>query len=91
MALFEDMFKGGNIVTGLAVTVGAAVLAPLIAPTVGRILRPAAKAAIKGGVLVYDRGRQAMAELGEMAGDVTAEVRAETGAAGSEVGAKAHS
>ena len=38
MAFFEDIFKGGNIVAGLAIGVGAAVLAPVVIPA----LRPLA-------------------------------------------------
>lgn len=76
MAL-EDMFKGGNILTGLAVGIGTAVLIPAVAPAVSNLLRPAAKAAIKGGILAYDRGRQAMAQLGEMTSDMVAEARAD--------------
>lgn len=75
MAFFEDMFKGGNILTGVVVAVGATVLVPVVAPVIGSLLRPAAKAAIKGGILAYDRGRQAVAQLGEMASDVAAEAR----------------
>jgi Protein of unknown function (DUF5132) len=75
MAFFEDMFKGGNILTGVVVAVGATVLVPVVAPAIGSLLRPAAKAAIKGGILAYDRGRQAVAQLGEMASDVAAEAR----------------
>jgi uncharacterized protein DUF5132 len=77
MAFFEDLFKGGNIVTGLAIGVGAAVVAPLVAPAVTNLLRPAAKAAIKGGIMVYDRGREAVAQVGEAASDMVAEVRAD--------------
>ncbi len=76
MAL-EDMFKGGNIITGLAVGIGTAVLIPAVAPAVTGLLRPAAKAAIKGGILAYDRGRQVMAQLGEMTSDMVAEARAD--------------
>jgi hypothetical protein len=32
MAFLEDMFKGGNIVAGLAIGVGAVVLAPVVIP-----------------------------------------------------------
>lgn len=81
MAFFEDMFKGGNILTGVAMAVGAAVLVPVIAPAVGGLLRPAAKAVIKGGIIAYDRGRQAVAELGEMTSDLTAEARADVSTA----------
>jgi hypothetical protein len=73
MALFEDMFKGGNIVTGLAVGIGAAVVAPAVVP----VLRPLAKAVIKAGLVAYDQSRVALAELNERTGDIVAEVRAE--------------
>jgi hypothetical protein len=86
MALFEDMFKGGNIVTGVAIAVGAAVIVPLVAPAVGGMLRPLAKAVIKGGLVAYDYGRQAVAQAGEMASDLTAEVRAEANQAAAEAG-----
>lgn len=73
----EDIFKGGNIITGLALAVGTAVLAPVIGPAVGAVLRPAAKAAIKGGIVAYDWTRSAAAQVGEVAGDMAAEARAE--------------
>lgn len=68
MALLEDMFKG-NPLTAVAVGIGAYLLVPMLAP----VLRPAAKAVIKGGILAY----QGVAELGEMAGDIVAEARSE--------------
>jgi hypothetical protein len=77
MAFIEDMFKGGNIATGVAVGVGVAVVGPLLTPVVGGILRPAAKVVIKAGMLAYDAGREGMAQLNEMSGDVVAEARAE--------------
>ncbi|WP_414474710.1 DUF5132 domain-containing protein [Microvirga sp. M2] len=73
MALFEDMFKGGNIVTGLAVGIGAAVVAPAVIP----VLRPLAKAVIKASLVAYDQGRVALAELNERTSDIVAEARAE--------------
>jgi hypothetical protein len=73
MALIEDLFKG-NAVTGIAVGVGALLLAPTVIPAVGRVLRPAVKAAVKGGMVFY---RETIAEIGEAAGDLFAEARAE--------------
>jgi hypothetical protein len=73
MALIEDMFKG-NLATGLAVGIGAVLLGPTVIQTVGRVLRPAAKAVIKGGMVFY---RETLSEVGEMAGDLLAEARAE--------------
>ncbi|HET9146408.1 MAG TPA: DUF5132 domain-containing protein [Acetobacteraceae bacterium] len=77
MASFEDLFSGGNIVTGIAIAVGTAVLAPVIGPAVSNVLRPAAKAVIKGGIIIYDQGRQAAAQVSEMTSDMVAEARAD--------------
>jgi hypothetical protein len=68
MALLDDLFKG-NPLTGIAIGIGAY----LLAPTIGPALRPAAKAVIKAGILAY----QGLAELGEMASDLAAEAQSE--------------
>ena len=73
MALIEDVFKG-NLPAGLAIGVGALIFGPAVIQTMGRILRPAAKTLMKGGVVFY---RETLSELGEMATDLVAEVRAE--------------
>ena len=65
--------KGGNIVTGLAIGVGAAVVAPVLIP----ILKPLAKSMIKAGLVAYDQARVSLAELNERTGDMVAEARAE--------------
>lgn len=76
MALLDDLFKG-NVVTALVVGVGGALLAPLVAPAVTNVLRPAAKAVIKGGLVVYGKGRETVAQLGEATSDIAAEARAD--------------
>ncbi|HYZ21295.1 MAG TPA: DUF5132 domain-containing protein [Rhodopila sp.] len=81
MAL-EDIFKGGNLVTGLAIGVGSAIVAPVVVPALGGLLRPAAKAVVKGGIVAYDWGRQAVAQVGEAASDMVAEARVGTQHAG---------
>jgi hypothetical protein len=73
MALLEDVFKG-NVLTVAAIGLGAL----LLAPTIGQVLRQAAIAVIKGGMLAY----QGLAELGEVAGDLVAEAGAELGPEG---------
>jgi hypothetical protein len=73
MAIFDDLLKGGNIVTGLAIGVGFALLAPVVKP----IVRPIAKSAVKAGLAAYDQGRIALAEMSEQASDLVAEVRSE--------------
>ncbi len=75
MALFEDMLKGS---WGVAlVGVGVALVAPTVLPAVGAAIRPLAKSAIKGGVLLYDTVKESIAEAGEQVNDMVAEVRAE--------------
>jgi Protein of unknown function (DUF5132) len=73
MAFVEDMFKGGNVMTGLAVGLGAAVVAPVVLP----VLRPIMKSVIKAGLIAYDEGRNALVELNERTGDIVGEARSE--------------
>jgi hypothetical protein len=63
-----NVFRG-NVLTGVVVGIGAL----LLVPAIGQVLRPAAKAVIKGGILAS----QGLAELGETASDLVAEARAE--------------
>lgn len=73
MAGLEDVFKSGNLGTGLAIVVGAAVLSPIVLP----VLRPVAKTLIKAGIVAFEQGRAAYAELSERTGDMVAEARHE--------------
>ncbi|PTQ82147.1 uncharacterized protein DUF5132 [Nitrosospira multiformis] len=75
----SENFKS-NLITGLAAGVGATLLAPVLL----RLIRPATKAAIKGSVLLYEKGRESFAELSETVDDLVAEVKSEmeTGPAG---------
>jgi hypothetical protein len=72
MALFDDIpvvgeiLSGGNWMTGLAIGVGAVIVLPLAAP----ILRPLAKAAIRGGNLAY---RGASGWVGDLVAEAVAE------------------
>lgn len=74
MALFDGGFKIG---TGLLVGVGAILLAPVVIPAAAAVIRPVAKAAIKGGFVLYQKGREAIAETVEMFEDIAAEAKAE--------------
>ncbi len=76
MAVLDELLES-KVVTGLAVGIGAAILAPVIVPIVAGILRPVAKSVIKGGILLYERGRETGAELAETLEDLVAEARAE--------------
>jgi CheY-specific phosphatase CheX len=94
MALLEDGLKG-NLITGLAIGIGAAILAPVVIPLFASIAKPLAKAAIKGGMQLYERGKEAFAEVTEITEDIVAEAKAElaesTAAAATAVQAKGES
>jgi hypothetical protein len=67
----------GTIVTALLAGVAGGLVAPLILPRFERNIRPATKSIFKTGIGLYERGREKAAELGELAGDMMAEARAE--------------
>jgi hypothetical protein len=72
----QDLFKS-NLAVTVAVGVAAAVLIPVVLPVVARASKPFAKAVIKSGLIVYEKGREAFAEVSEVVEDVVAEARAE--------------
>ncbi|HEX7634564.1 MAG TPA: DUF5132 domain-containing protein [Noviherbaspirillum sp.] len=71
-----DIFKS-NIVVGLTAGVAATLLAPVLIPVVATATRPLAKSLLKGGVVLYEKGREALAGAGEEIEDLIAEVRSE--------------
>jgi hypothetical protein len=75
MAL-DDLFKG-KMATGLAIGIGAAVLAPKLLPVLAEAAKPLVKGAMKGGLLLYEKGKEMAAEAGEVTEDWWAEVKAE--------------
>jgi hypothetical protein len=81
MALLDDIVIGdivigGNVVTGLAIGVGALIAWPLIGP----VARPLAKTVIKGGLFAYRQAEQLYAGAIEGVGDIVAEAQQEIGA-----------
>lgn len=76
MPIFENGLKG-NVVTGLAIGIGVAVLGPVVVPLVASVAKPLAKAAIKGGLTLYEKGRETVAEMGEVLEDLVAEAKSE--------------
>jgi hypothetical protein len=73
MALIEDMFKT-NAVTGVAIGAAALVLGPTLFPAIGRVLRPAAKTVIKGGLVLY---RETVGAIGDLTTDLVEEAKRE--------------
>lgn len=54
MSIIDDMLKG-NVVTGLAIGIGAAILTPILLPIVTGVAKPLAKSVIKGGIILYEK------------------------------------
>jgi len=75
MAVFEGW--KGNILGGLAIGIGASLLAPLVVPILAGVVKPLSKALIKGGYLLYEKGRETLAEVQEVVEDLVAEAKAE--------------
>ncbi len=76
MGLLNNGLKG-NILTGLAIGIGAAVLAPAVIPVIAGVAKPVVKAAIKGGLVLFEKGKETFAELGEVVEDLVAEAKSE--------------
>jgi len=82
MALFDDVFEGfgSSWVSNVLVGAGIVLVAPIVVPALAAGMRPLAKAVIKGGITIYDRGAEMVAEAGEQLSDLVAEVRSELNA-----------
>jgi len=80
MPQVDDLAKN-DLARGIAIGVGAAVLIPMAAVALAPYLKPAARTAIKLGILALEKAREAAAELAETLEDVTAEVQDELQAA----------
>lgn len=70
-------FLTGATVRGILIGVAAVKLAPYVAPVLAGAARPVARAAMKSGLVAYEKGKEAFAELGEIMDDLLAEVQAE--------------
>lgn len=65
-----------DVMRGMAIGVGVALVAPYLFPAVARAARPALQAAVRAGVTAWEKGREQIAELSEYAEDVMAELHA---------------
>lgn len=66
-------FYKANPSRAILLGIGAVVLAPTVIP----LLKPIAKATIKTGISLYEKSKGAIAETGEVIGDLVAEAKAE--------------
>jgi hypothetical protein len=72
MALFK-----GDTAKGVMIGVGLALTAPLLLAALSGFARPAARAAVKASLLVYEKGMETAVEFGELVEDLLAEAEAE--------------
>ncbi len=75
MKIFNGSLNPGS----LAVGAGIVLLTPVVLPVIGAILKPMAKAVIKGTLLAYEGAKVSVAETKEALEDITAEAKAEMG------------
>jgi hypothetical protein len=68
---------GMRIGTGLVMGAAVVLLAPVILPVAGGVLKSLAKAGIKGGLILFEKGKLAVEETKETFEDLTAEAKAE--------------
>lgn len=75
----DDLLKNG-VPLGIAIGVGAAILAkgviPML-PHLARAARPGMREALKSGILFIEQGREILAEISEEFEDILAEARSE--------------
>lgn len=64
--------------------IAAIVLLPVIIPVAGKVAKPVAKATIKGGIILYEKGKGVLAEAGETFESIIAEAKAELAEASAE-------
>jgi hypothetical protein len=79
MALWDDLVAGfeSSWVPSVLIGVGVVLVAPMVVPALATGMRPLAKAVMKGGIMVYEKGAEVLAEAGEQLSDLVAEVRSE--------------
>lgn len=72
----DDLLRS-NTTMGVAIAAGAVLLTPIVLPVLAGVARPLARTALKSGIIVYEKTRETVAELGEALDDLVAETRAE--------------
>lgn len=74
----DDLVES-QLLAGVAVAAGVLILAPIALPVVLGVARPLVKTAVKTGLVLYERGLEAAAEVSEAFEDIVAEAKSELG------------
>ena len=75
MALYDDVVK--FVWPNALVVLGVGLLAPVLLPAAGYVLRPLFKGVVKAGLTVKDMAMGFVEETGEQVSDLVAEAKAE--------------
>ena len=65
------------MIKGVAIGLGVVIVSPVVIAALAPVVKPIARSALKAGVMAYEKGREAMEEIGETVDDVVAEVEEE--------------
>jgi len=71
------MARNDDLLKGVAIGIGAAILVPVVMVALAPVMKPLARSAMKSGILAYERLREAVEEFGETVEDMVAEVEEE--------------
>ncbi len=71
------MVRNDDLVKGVAIGIGAALLVPVVITALVPIIKPIARSVFKAGLVVYEKGRETYEEMGEAVEDLVAEVEDE--------------
>lgn len=69
--------RNNDLMKGVALGVGIAVLVPVAIAALAPIVTPLARSALKAGIRAYEIGRERVEEFGETVEDIVAEVEEE--------------
>jgi hypothetical protein len=71
------MVRNDDLVKGVAIGIGAALLVPVVITALVPVVKPIARSIFKAGLMVYEKGRERVEEMGEAVEDMVAEVEDE--------------
>jgi hypothetical protein len=72
----KELMKNPTV-KSTAIGIGVAVLVPVAVTYLAPLMRPVARSTLKAGLVTVEKGREMIAELGEIFEDLVAEVREE--------------
>ena len=71
------MVRNDDLLKGVAIGFGAALLVPVVVSALLPIIKPVARSALKTGIRAYEKTRETVEEISETVDDLIAEVEEE--------------